>query len=209
VNEEWSEPGRVAEYLSREIPHRGTAEEMLLAALPAQVDRFLDLGTGDGRLLELVRGRHPAAVAVGLDNSAPMLARAAEKFDGEADLDLRDHDLRLPLAEPGPFDAIVSGLAIHHLEHERKRELFAEIQELLAPGGVFANLDLVAPSSRQLHERFRGEIGRVEDDPSDRLADLSDQLQWLRDVGFGDVDCHFKWLELALIVAVKNDRDRD
>ena len=206
---EWSEPGRVDEYLSREIPHRGTAETMLLAALPARVDRFLDLGTGDGRLLELVRSRHPGAVAVGIDNSAPMLARAAEKFAGGPDLDLRTHDLRLPLAEPGPFDAIVSGLAIHHLEDERKHELFAEVHGLLAPGGVFANLDLVAPSSEQLHERFRREIGRAEDDPSDRLADLSDQLQWLRDEGFGVVDCHFKWLELALIVAVKDGRVRD
>jgi len=205
---EWSNPGRVAEYLSREIPHRGTAEEMLLAALPARVDRFLDLGSGDGRLLGLVRGRHPQAVAVGLDNSAPMLARATERFGDDPDLDLRAHDLRLPLAEPGPFDAIVSGLAIHHLEDERKRELFTEIRGLLAPGGVFANLDLVAPSSQPLHERFRREIGRTEDDPSDRLADLSDQLQWLREAGFGDVDCHFKWLELALIVAVKDARSR-
>jgi SAM-dependent methyltransferase len=177
---------------------------MLLAALPARVDRFLDLGTGDGRLLELVRGRHPAAVAVGIDNSAPMLARATEKFAG--DVELRAHDLRLPLVEPGPFDAIVSGLAVHHLEHERKRELFAEVHGRLGPGGVFANLDLVAPSSRQLHERFRREIGRTEDDPSDRPADLSDQLEWLRAAGFGDVDCHFKWLELTLIVATNDGR---
>jgi SAM-dependent methyltransferase len=208
VSGEWSQPGRVAEYLSREIPHRETAEAMLLAALPARVDRLLDLGTGDGRLLGLVHSRHPEALAIGLDNSEPMLARAAERFDGDSRVDLRAHDLRLPLAEPGPFDAVVSGLAIHHLEDERKRELFAEIHGLLAPGGVFANLDLVAPSSQRLHERFRGEIGRTEDDPSDRLADLSDQLQWLREAGLGDVDCHFKWLELALIVAVKDGRDR-
>jgi SAM-dependent methyltransferase len=205
MSDEWSNPGRVAEYLSREIPHRGTAEEMLLAVLPARVDRFLDLGTGDGRLLELIRGRHPDAIAVGLDNSEPMLARAAERFEGNPRLDLRTHDLRLPLAEPGPFDAVVSGLAIHHLEDARKRELFAEIQALLTPGGVFANLDLVAPPSQRLHERFRREIGRTEDDPSDRLADLSDQLQWLREAEFGEVDCHFKWLELTLVVAIKDD----
>lgn len=202
VNGEWSDPGRVAEYLSREIPHRQTAEEMLLAALPARVDRFLDLGTGDGRLLELVRSRHPDALATGLDSSAPMLARAAERFEGDSHIDLRAHDMRLSLTESEPFDAIVSGLAIHHLEDDRKRELFAEIRALLAPGGVFANLDLVAPPSQQLHERFRREIGRAEDDPSDRLAGLSDQLAWLHTTGFAEVDCHFKWLELALIVAV-------
>lgn len=202
MSSEWSDPGRVAEYLAREIPHRRSAEEMLLAALPAQINRFLDLGTGDGRLLALIRGRHPEAIAIGLDSSEPMLARAAERFDGDPGVELRAHDLRLPLAEAEPFDAVVSGLAIHHLEDDRKRELFAEIHALLNPGGVFANLDLVAPASQQLHERFRREIGRVEDDPSDRLADLSDQLEWMREAGFSEVDCHFKWLELALVVAL-------
>jgi SAM-dependent methyltransferase len=200
---EWSDPGRVTEYLSREIPHRETAEAMLRASLPAQIDRFLDLGTGDGRLLALVRDSHPEAVAMGLDSSAPMLARATARFEGDSRTELRAHDLRFPLAEPGPFDAIVSGLAIHHLEDNRKRELFGEVHALLAPGGVFVNLDLVSAASQRLHERFRREIGRTEDDPSDRLADLSDQLGWLREAGFGEVDCHFKWLELALVVAVR------
>jgi SAM-dependent methyltransferase len=200
---EWADPGRVAEYLSRQIPHRLTAEELLLEALPPQVERFLDLGTGDGRMLALVRGRHPRARALGLDNSEPMLTRAAERFAADPLVELRSCDLGRRLAEPGPFDAIVSGLAIHHLEDERKRELFGEIQALLRPGGVFANLDLVSPASAQLHERFRREIGRAEDDPTDRLADLSAQLGWLREAGFGEVDCHFKWLELALMVAVR------
>jgi SAM-dependent methyltransferase len=200
---EWSQPERVAEYLSREIPHRQTAEEMLLGALPARVERFLDLGTGDGRMLALVRSRHPQAAAVGLDSSEPMLARAAQRFGDDPLVELRGYELGRPLAESGTFDVIVSGLAIHHLEDERKRELFGEIHALLPPGGVFANLDLVSSASPRLHERFRREIGRAEDDPTDRLADLAAQLQWLRDADFGEVDCHFKWLELALTVAVR------
>lgn len=202
---EWSEPERVAEYLSREIPHRIIAEEMLLEALPEQVERFLDLGTGDGRLLAAIYERHPDARAVGFDASKPMLARAAERFGGDPLVELRPHDLGLSLGDAGPADAVVSGLVIHHLPDERKRELFGEIHALLTPGGVFANLDLVS-ASRRLHERFRREIGRTEDDPSDQLADLSEQVGWLREVGFGEVDCHFKWLELALVVAVKDDR---
>lgn len=55
VSSEWSNSGRVAEYLAREMPHRDVAEEMLLSALPQQITRFVDLGTGDGRLLALVR----------------------------------------------------------------------------------------------------------------------------------------------------------
>ncbi len=201
---EWGDPRRVAEYLSREIPHRSTAEEMLVSALPARVARFLDLGCGDGRLVGLLRGAHPQADATGLDSSEEMLARAAARFAGEPGIELRAHDLTAPLPERGPFEAVVSGLAIHHLEDERKRELFAEIHGLLASGGVFANLDLVSSASPRLHERFRRKIGRTEDDPSDRLADLSLQLEWLREAGFDEVECHFKWLELALIVAVKD-----
>lgn len=203
MSSEWGDPERVVEYLSREIPHRHLAEEMLLEALPPRVERFLDLGTGDGRLLALIRRSNPKAIAVGIDTSEPMLARAAERFDADPLVELRVHNLELPLADSGPFDAVVSGLAIHHLEDERKRALFDEIHSLLVPGGVFANLDLAASASAHLHERFRREIGRIEDDPTDRLADFSEQLGWLREAGFAEVDCHFKWLELALVVAVK------
>ncbi len=199
---EWSDPRRVAEYLSREIPHRLTAEQMLLEALPPRVERFLDLGCGDGRMVALVRSRHPEARAVGLDASEPMLARAAERFAADPLVEFHAHKLGLPLTVEGPFDAVVSGLAIHHLEDARKRELFGEVKALLVPGGVFANLDLVSPASPLIHERFRREIGRTEDDPSDRLAGLGEQLGWLRDAGFSGVGCHFKWLELALLVAL-------
>jgi tRNA (cmo5U34)-methyltransferase len=203
VSNEWSDWGRVAEYLSREIPHRDIAEEMLLSALPQHVTRFVDLGTGDGRLLALVRTRYSDAEGIGLDSSAPMLDRARERFDGDSLIELQEHDLGVQLPKMGMNDAFVSGLAIHHLEDERKQELFGEIHALLAQGGVFANLDLVRSASSRLHERFRREIGRVEDDPADRLAGLGKQMGWLREAGFSEVECHFKWLELALIVAVK------
>lgn len=203
MSSEWSDTERVAEYLSREIPHRDIAEQMLLSALPSQITRFVDLGTGDGRLLALVRSRYSEAEGIGLDSSAPMLDRAQGRFNGDPLIELREHDLRGRLPAMGVSDAFVSGLALHHLEDERKQELFGEVHALLTPGGVFANLDLVRSASSRLHERFRREIGRVEDDPTDRLAELSEQIGWLREIGFSEVDCHFKWLELSLIVAVK------
>jgi SAM-dependent methyltransferase len=197
---EWSRPERVAEYLSREIPHRDVAEGLLLAALPDRVERVLDLGSGDGRMLALVTDAHPGAAGIGLDTSEAMLDRARSRFAGESHREVRPADLAQPLALPGGFDAVVSGLAIHHLSDERKRTLFGEVLALLRPGGVFANLDLVAASSEAAHRRFRELIGRPEDDPSDRLADLGAQLQWLREAGYAEVDCPFKWLQLALMV---------
>jgi tRNA (cmo5U34)-methyltransferase len=204
---EWANQARVAEYLAREIPHRQIAEKMLLAALPEQIERCIDLGTGDGRLLALIRTRYPDVEAIGLDSSAAMLDRAKERFRDDLKVELRDHDLRAPLRDAGAAEVVVSGLAIHHLEDHRKRELFDEVHRLLTPSGVFVNLDLVRSASPRLHERFRREIGRGEDDPTDRLAGLDEQIDWVREVGFAEVDCHFKWLEMALIVAVKASTD--
>jgi SAM-dependent methyltransferase len=200
---EWADPARVSEFLGRELPHRQGAERELLDALPHRVERVLDLGTGDGRLIALIRGEHPGAHFIGLDSSPPMLARAAERFGVDASVALRDHDLEAPLELDGDFDAVVSALAIHHLSDERKRSLYGEAHALLRPGGAFANLDLVTSASAREHARFRAAIGRVQDDPGDRLAELCAQLQWLRAAGFDEVDCRFKWLELALLVGVK------
>ena len=106
-----------------------------------------------------------------------------------------------PLDATSPFDVVVSGLAIHHLDDNRKAAIFAEIHTMLAPGGVFVNLDLVSSETDGLHERFLRAIGRTHEDPADQPATLCSQLQWLRNTRFAEVDCHFKWLELALIVA--------
>lgn len=197
----WSDPEHVSEYLAREIPHRDTAEALLLEALPERVERVLDLGTGDGLLLALVRDHHSGAVGVGIDSSRPMLDRAARRFVGDPTIELSEHDLACPLPAQPTTDVVVSALAIHHLEDDRKRTLFREIHELLVSGGVFANLDLVSSPTVDLHERFRRAIGRVQDDSSDRLAGLCEQMDWLRDAGFINVDCRFKWMEMALIVA--------
>lgn len=199
---DWANPERIEAYIGREIPHRDVAESLLLDALPERIDRFLDLGTGDGRLLALVGQRHPAARGIGIDASAPMLERAQRRFAGNPLIELHEHDLTEPLTtQRGAFDTVVSALAIHHLRDRRKRSLFSEIRELLAPGGVFANLELVASPTRELHERFREAIGRPHEDPSDQLAGLEEQLGWLREAGFARVDCRFKWMELALFVA--------
>lgn len=203
MSEVWRDPARVAEYLSREIPHRDVAEAMLLQALPLQMGRFIDLGTGDGRLIDLIRQHYPDARALGIDFSEPMLAQAGERFADDPLVELQRHDLARPLEVPAPVDAVVSALAIHHFEDARKQTLFSEVHALLRPGGVFVNLDLVAAASAEQHERFRLAIGRPQDDPTDRLATLCQQLVWLRETGFEDVDCQFKWLALALFVGTK------
>ncbi len=206
--EEWAtDRQRVEAYLARadEFPHRIEGESVLLEQIPPDVSRVLDLGTGGGRLLAMLRAGRPRMLGVGLDFSELMLAAARERFAGDQRIELVEHDLDRPLPVLGRFDAVVSSFAIHHLEHERKRALYAEVFELLEPGGVFANFEHVASPTERLHRAFFTAIGEpVEnEDPSDRTLDVETQLEWLRGLGFDDVDCYWKWLEMALLVGVK------
>jgi len=205
--EEWTTAEHVHRYLDRadEYPRRAEGESVLLERVPRDARRILDLGTGDGRLLALLRIDRHGMLGVGLDFSEPMLAAARKRFAGDERIELVTQDLAEPLPELGRFDAVVSSMAIHHLEHERKRSLYGEVFDLLEPGGVFANFEHVASPTHRLHLAFFEAIGEPleHEDPSDRLLDVETQLAWLRELGFDDVDCYWKWLEMALLIGIK------
>jgi tRNA (cmo5U34)-methyltransferase len=201
---EWTSVERALSYLSRadSFPHRAEGEAVLIEQLPPNVRRVLDLGPGDGRLLGLIKLARSGCTGVALDFSPTMLQKARERFAEDGSVRVVEHDLVQPLADLiASFDAIVSCFAIHHLEHERKRELYGEVFGLLEPGGVFLNLEHVSSPTPRLHEHFLAALGLKveEEDPSNRLLDVETQLRWLREIGFADVDCHWKWLEMALL----------
>jgi SAM-dependent methyltransferase len=199
----WTTTEHALDYLERadSIPHRKEGESSLLEFIPQTTRRILDLGTGDGRLLALVKREHPNTEAVAIDFSAAMLDAARKRFAGDSSVAVVTHNLDNPLPDLGKFDAVVSSFAIHHVEHQRKRALYSEIHELLNAGGVFCNLEHVASPTPRLHEEFLHATGLSleTEDASNKLLDVETQLHWLRKIGFVDVDCHWKWRELALL----------
>lgn len=210
IKSEWQTINHAFAYLARadKLPHRIEAEKVLLEQIPTNAKRILDLGTGDGRLLSLLllKLNNPEVEGVALDFSEPMLQQAKKRFAENKQVTIVKHDFSQPLpADLGFFDAVVSSLAIHHLTHPRKKQLYTEIFEHLNSKGIFCNLEHVASPTQNLHLKFLAATGLTleTEDPSNKLLDVETQLQWLREIGFVNVDCFWKWLEVALLAGAK------
>ena len=184
-----------------------------LELLPREPRRVLDLGAGTGVLSRFVRAAYPSCELVLLDSAARMLEQASATLEGPATFELGDLREELP---PGPFDAVVSALAIHHLSDTEKKDLFSRIHEALRAGGVFVNAEHVAAPSPELerhyenwHERSSFELGTspaewkgAQDRMShDRRTDTVSQLRWLEEAGFVEADCLFKSYGFAVLLA--------
>lgn len=189
--------------------------------------RILDLGCGNGILGEFLLKIFPSARGLFLDFSDPMLDATRDNVSSLLRTIVAKADFASPqwlkVAEQhSPFDIVVSGFAIHHQPDTRKRELYSEIFGQLSPGGVFLNLEHVASATGAGQELFddffvdhlydfhsksnadanRDTIADVyykrPDKKENLLAPVEEQCQWLRQIGFADVDCFFKVFELAL-----------
>ena len=170
---EWNPDTYLAE-MADEIPGYEELQEAVVAATAgAQATRVLELGTGTCETALRVRAEHPGADWVGIDSSEAMLARARERLPG-AHLRLQRLEDELP---SGPFDLVVSALAVHHLDGPGKQDLFSRVARVLQPDGLFVLGDVVVPAA--------GQEGPVYIDWVMDLPDsVEDQLAWLRAAGF-------------------------
>ena len=199
----------------------------LIAARRGPVASVADLGCGSGVLARAILARHPQARCTLVDFSEPMLDEARKQLGNhDPSPDFIVADLGTPewvraVVSRTPFDVVVSGYAIHHLPDQRKRELYREIFAVLAPGGMFINVEHVASrtawigtinddlfidslhtfQTQQGSERTRAQVAEEfvhrPDKTANILAPVESQCEWLRVCGFEDVDCYCKVFELA------------
>lgn len=189
---------------------------------PGTPFNILELCCGEGILAEVLLEHFPNCTLYGLDGSQKMLAHASARLEAyfarfkPGLFDLKALDWRKPSSAPW---AVVSSLAIHHLDGEGKRKLFADVYQMLLPGGIFLIADLVRPADingmeyaaraydEEVLRRSRVLEGddkafdfftqegwnffRFPDDPMDTPSSLTDQLTWLNQAGFSAVDVYW------------------
>ncbi len=205
----------------------------IISLTQSQVNSFLDLGCGNGILGKAISKKYPQARGVFVDISPSMLKAAKDSIDntsGQYSFLLQDFGFptwQNSLETITSFDVIVSGFAIHHQPDSRKKEIYQEIYDLLTPGGIFLNLEHVASHSALGEKAFdelfvdslsayhktqnsnqsKSEIAQQYYNRNDKNANILTlveiQCQWLREIGFTDVDCFFKLLEIALFGGLK------
>lgn len=213
------------------IPYASDQMEVMLKLIAGSgrpIERFLDLGSGSGLLAIAMLAQYPLARAYLVDFSEPMIDAARDLLGEDVSLprfilsDLGDPGWVEKVTHDAPYDAVVSGFAIHHLSHQRKIELYGEIFGLLAPGAVFINMEHVASPTPWVEAQFDASMidslwnfeahagtGRSrkqvsedylqrEDRDANVLAPVEEQCNWLTAAGFDDVDCYFKYFELAV-----------
>lgn len=199
----------------------------IIGACDIEVERILDLGCGDGILAASILQQYTNASGVLLDISEPMIQATKDKLAKHYNLDFVLFDFGNSqwterVKAKGPFSVIISGFSIHHQTDKRKQEIYSEIIELLMPGGLFLNLENVSSSTNWVSKLFddlfidslfnmyltngvektRQEVSDYwynrEDIEVNKLAPVEKQCDWLRQIGFSDVDCYFRTLEIAL-----------
>jgi tRNA (cmo5U34)-methyltransferase len=190
---EW-DPETYLALMAEEIPDYPRLQAEVVAAATTGAPRsILDLGVGSELTARRVLEAIPEARLFGVDASSEMLSAAEANFDSKL-TELRLGRLEDPLPN-GPFDLVMSTLAIHHLDGTGKADLFARIAGVLNPGGRFVLGDLVVTADPA---DMVTPIDWVEDVPSS----LDEQLSWLVEVGL-TTRVHWQFKDLAVVIAEK------
>ncbi len=188
------DPGTYLDMVRTEVPDYEYLQQVVAdAAGEVAAVTILDLGTGTGETLRRVASCHPTARLTGIDESDRMLAVARGVVPGA---DLRVARLQDDLPE-GPFDVVVSALAVHHLDAPEKAELFRRVAARLAPGGRFVLADVIVPVDP-------ADAVTPLDEGYDTPSRVDEQLRWLRDANL-TVTLRWQRRDLAVFVGDRNE----
>ena len=178
---------------------------------------ILDLGAGTGLLSYFWYQSFPKSKYVLVDIAEDMLKVAKERFNGFSNVEYMaaDYSKQLPDCE---FDAIISALSIHHLEHNDKRALFSKIYDKLPIGGIFVNYDQFCAGSVDMNRFFdnywEGQLyqsGLSANDIEmwkerrklDRECSVEEEVEMLENCKFSNVKCVYSSQKFAVIMAIK------
>jgi tRNA (cmo5U34)-methyltransferase len=189
------DPETYLQNMLAEVPsYPDLQEQTAKAAADVPAHTILELGIGTGETTKRVLASHPEARLVAIDSSAEMLERARTVVP---QADLRLAQLQDPLPD-GPFDLVVSALAVHHLDGPGKQDLFRRIAVVLEPGGTFVLADVVVPENDE-------DVVTPIDWEYDLPDRVDDQLGWLRDAGL-EAETVWSYKDLAVIRAMRPQR---
>jgi tRNA (cmo5U34)-methyltransferase len=199
------------------IPHYQQMVEALVLAIPFERTasvKVVDLGCGTGTVAQHVLQVFPNAQVTCVDMAENMIAMARAKLAMYRTAQYVVSDFQ-SFAFDGKYDVIVSSLALHHLLTDiDKKRFYGQIYRGLGSGGIFYNADVVLGSNDFLQDRYmdqwrsfmRQNVSNQEIESKwipkyraeDRPAKLTDQLKWLAEIGFADVDVLWKHYNFAV-----------
>lgn len=191
---------------------------------------FLDVGCGDGALTKILSDLYPNNTFYLLDGSKTMLEKAKNKVKSENAIFINDTFEKFFDSNKNEnyYDFIFSSMAIHHIEHPKKYELYSAVYTLLKHNGLFMNMDVVLPSSAKTesiqfkmwvdyindylkNRKLESDIGKHDDLPNsykmkneNKPSSLSSQLTMLEDIGYKDVECYYKYGIFVLFSGIKS-----
>jgi tRNA (cmo5U34)-methyltransferase len=177
----------------------------------------LDVGAGTGLCSYFILKKYPDAKLTLIDLSDKMLEVARQRFANHAAVQYITQDYtQHEYAEQ--YDLIISALSIHHLTGQQKEHLYAKLFQLLKPGGVFVNADQVLGQTEFIDQLYKTDWqekieasglngadleAAYERTKLDKMSTLADQLAWLQQAGFADVDCVYKYFNFVVLFGRK------
>jgi len=186
---------------------------MSIASIDKENPDILDIGAGTGLLSGFLMEKYPKAAFTLIDLSEKMLEIAKDRFRNNSNVKYIVGDYSKYNFE-GKYDLVVSALSIHHLKDEEKKELYKNSYSMLKQNGIFINADLVSgetPFIENLNKvtwkRYIENSGLPEEEilagyermKFDKESKLDQQIDWLKEIGFCDVSCVYKFYNFAVM----------